>query len=146
MNTKKKKRWKLLPCRNFDWFVITFIKDKPNRWALGTEVFSLNVLLHKVFKPYYHRKLNTTLWKKITLLTYKKNLNTSKLQVHVSCASRDYLQRRSSKSKKLQLLIKIVDTQKSRKSFLFVTRNIHYVAMCNQLGKKGKKRMFEKQV
>jgi len=86
----KQKRWKLLPCRSFGWFVVTFTEDKSNRWALGTKVFSLNVLLHKVFKPYYHKKSNTTLWKKIMFLTYKEDLNISKLQVHVSCASHDW--------------------------------------------------------
>jgi hypothetical protein len=40
---------------------------------------------------------------------------------------------------KLQLFVKIVDTEKSRKSFLVVTSNIHYVATCNWLGKRGKK-------
>jgi hypothetical protein len=87
---RKKKRWKLLPCKNFGWYVVTFTEDESNRWALGTKVFSLGVLLHNFFKPYYHKKSNTTLWKKIMFLTYKKDLNINKLQEHVSCASRDW--------------------------------------------------------
>jgi len=43
--------------------MVTFIEDESNRWALGIEVFSLDVLWHKVFKPYYHKKSNTTMWK-----------------------------------------------------------------------------------
>ncbi len=60
---------------------------------------------------------------------------------------KDYLQKKSSKLKKLQLLIKIVNTQKSKKSLLATTKNIHYVATCNQLTQRGKKiGMLEKRV
>ncbi len=87
---KNKNKWKLLPCWNFGWSMVTFIEDESNRWALVIKVFSFGVLLHKVFKPYYHRKSNTIMWKKLMLLTYKENLNTNKFQVHVSCANWDW--------------------------------------------------------
>jgi hypothetical protein len=140
MNTKDKKRWNLLPCRNFSWSMVTFTEDESNRWALGTKVFSLDVLLHKVFKPYYHSKSNTTLRKKIMFPTYKEDLNTNKLHVHVSCASWDWkiIYKKDQTSWK-SCNMEIVDTKKFKKSLLVVTRSIHYVAMCNSLRKRGKK-------